>query len=260
MNNEFITRVFHLYLGKIVQYCIIAGIPFLMFYVIFKTKFLKYKVQTKHIPKTKDILRELYYSNQSFIVSLIITTPLVYTSVVNYTKYTFSFTELKGLSMWWCPALIILLLILHDSYFYWLHWLFHKPRLFKFFHVVHHKSHNPTPFASLSFNFSEVFCLTLFNAFVLFLIPMNRTVLIVFGVLAFSFNVYGHSGYEIMPSWFRKTFLFKICVTSVHHNLHHSKTHYNFGLYFRFWDRIMKTEYPHYEAEFDKVLAMRRKE
>ena len=70
-------------------------------------------------------------------------------------------------------------------------------------------------------------------------------------------NVYGHLGFEITPKWFRKSFLFEILNTSVHHNLHHEKFNGNYGLYFRVWDRIMKTENPNYVKSFDAIQQKR---
>ena len=63
---------------------------------------------------------------------------------------------------------------------------------------------------------------------------------------------YEHLGYELAPKWLRKSFLFKIFNTSVHHNLRYQKCKRNYGLYFRFWDRIMKTEHPDYTTAYDE--------
>jgi len=80
---------------------------------------------------------------------------------------------------------------------------------------------------------------------------------LLFTIVAFGINVYGHLGYEIAPKWFRRTWLFEIMNTSVHHNLHHSKFIGNYGLYFRFWDRLMKTENPDYVKSYDALMAKR---
>ena len=70
-------------------------------------------------------------------------------------------------------------------------------------------------------------------------------------------NVYGHLGYEVAPKWFRHSFLFECINTSVHHNLHHSQFKGNYGLYFRFWDRMMKTENPKYVQMYDALQEKR---
>ena len=86
---------------------------------------------------------------------------------------------------------------------------------------------------------------------------MHPVALIFFALFAYSFNVYGHLGYEIVPRWFRKSIFFEIMVTSVHHNLHHHKFIGNYGYYFRFWDRLMGTENPDYIKVFDEIQRKR---
>ena len=256
-NTSFFTGALDLYIGSILKYFFFAGIPFLIFYVFFPNSFKNNKIQEGHHSKKSDFIREVYFSNQSLIISLFMTAPLLFTPVVKYTAFTFSFTHLKYVSVWWSPLILLVVFFLHDTYFYWVHVLFHKPFFLKHFHIVHHKSHNPTSLSSLSFSYTEAIFQMFFNIIIVFLVPLDETIIIIFGIVAFICNSYGHLGYEIMPLGFRKSFLFPILVTSTHHNLHHSKTHYNFGLYFRFWDRLMKTEYPKYEEVYDKIQARR---
>jgi len=92
---------------------------------------------------------------------------------------------------------------------------------------------------------------------ILFLIPIHPISLIAFGFVSFGFNVYGHLGFEIAPKWFRNSFLFGLMVTSTHHNIHHSKFKGNYGLYFRFWDKLMGTEHPDYVKEYDNIQKRR---
>nr|MBX2843685.1 sterol desaturase family protein [Flammeovirgaceae bacterium] len=129
--------------------------------------------------------------------------------------------------------------------------------LFRRVHLVHHKSINPSPWASFSFHFYESIFEAMVAPIILLLIPMNITALIIFGFVSFIFNVYGHLGYEIAPNWFRHSFLFQLMVTSTHHNIHHSKFKGNYGLYFRVWDRIMGTEHPDYVKEYDIIQERR---
>ena len=60
-----------------------------------------------------------------------------------------------------------------------------------------------------------------------------------------------------MNKSFRNSFWFQIINSSVYHNLHHKKFQGNYGLYFRFWDRIMKTENPNYSKEYDLIQKNR---
>jgi sterol desaturase/sphingolipid hydroxylase (fatty acid hydroxylase superfamily) len=40
---------------------------------------------------------------------------------------------------------------------------------------------------------------------------------------------------------------------SVYHDLHHKTMDWNFGLYFRFWDRLMRTENPDFVRIHDFI-------
>jgi len=39
--------------------------------------------------------------------------------------------------------------------------------------------------------------------------------------------------------------------------MHHSKFKGNYGLYFRIWDRLMKTEHPDYVKDYDRIQERR---
>jgi sterol desaturase/sphingolipid hydroxylase (fatty acid hydroxylase superfamily) len=88
-------------------------------------------------------------------------------------------------------------------------------------------------------------------------LPLHPGTILAFTIVSFLVNVYGHLGYEIMPRRFRHSVWFGIINTSCHHNLHHRRFKGNYGLYFRWWDRLMKTEHPDYVKEYDRVQAQR---
>ena len=69
------------------------------------------------------------------------------------------------------------------------------------------------------------------------------------------FNVSGHTGYEYFPSWLMKSWLGKILNTPTNHVQHHEKMRGNYGLYFNYWDRLMGTNHPDYEARFHEVTT-----
>lgn len=241
------------FLINLLRYLLIAGITFFVFYKWFPAYFLKNKIQSK-IAVTKDFIREIKHSAQTTVVIAVVSFLIFSTPLAKYTQVYFNFNEKP---LWWIPVSILLMLAIHDTYFYWMHRAIHHPKLFKYIHLVHHKSNNPTPLASYSFHVSESILEGLIAPILLLALPLHPLSLLIFSSVAFLFNVYGHLGYEIMPRWFRKSFLFEIFNTSTHHNLHHSKFKGNYGLYFRFWDRIMKTEHPDYVIEYDKLQRRR---
>jgi sterol desaturase/sphingolipid hydroxylase (fatty acid hydroxylase superfamily) len=51
------------------------------------------------------------------------------------------------------------------------------------------------------------------------------------------------------------TWVGKFPNTPTHHAMHHEKINGNFGLYFNFWDRMLKTNHAEYEQRFEAVTA-----
>ena len=65
-------------------------------------------------------------------------------------------------------------------------------------------------------------------------------------------NIKSHLGYEFFPTKFNKSWL-SFLSTSTYHNMHHSKFNGNYGVHFRFWDRLCGTEFIDYEQEFSSI-------
>lgn len=138
-----------------------------------------------------------------------------------------------------------LVLIIHDTYFYWSHRLAHHPRVFRFVHRVHHESRNPSPFAALAFHPSEALLQAVWAVPVARALPIPSSVWLVFAFVAMFINVLGHCGVELYPrSWATHPVLGWLN-TATAHNQHHLTLHRNFGLYFTFWDRVMGTSSDH---------------
>jgi Delta7-sterol 5-desaturase len=71
-------------------------------------------------------------------------------------------------------------------------------------------------------------------------------------------NVMSHLGYEFLPRWLLRVPLLRWMNTSTFHNMHHTSSRGNYALMFRFWDRMLGTELPTYEATFIKRGAALR--
>jgi len=54
--------------------------------------------------------------------------------------------------------------------------------------------------------------------------------------------VFNHAGWEVFPEKWLKGPFGGILITATHHNQHHTKFTGNYGLYFRFWDKVMGTD------------------
>lgn len=237
----------------LVRYLIMAGIPFLLFYIVLSSSTAKFKIQQRQAAR-KDFFREIMHSSVSSFIFAIITSIILFTPL---RSHTLLYTSITDFPLWWLPVSLVLSLIIHDTYFYWMHRLLHHKKIFRFTHLVHHLSVNPSPWASYSFHILEAITEGGILLVLVFTLPMHPDMLILFTVVSFIINVYGHLGYEIMPKGLRNSFLFEIINTSVYHNLHHSKFKGNYSLYFRWWDKMMKTENPDYVKEYDRIQEKR---
>ncbi|MCW5752922.1 MAG: sterol desaturase family protein [Alphaproteobacteria bacterium] len=150
-------------------------------------------------------------------------------------------------------ASLVLILVAHDTYFYWTHRLLHRPALFARFHRLHHRSRHPSAFAAYSFHPVEAAIQAAFFPLFLLLVPTHVGIVLVFLTHMILRNALGHSGFEFYPagapdrpSWRRLT-------STTHHHLHHERGSGNFGLYFTWWDRLMGTERHDYRERFARV-------
>ncbi|MBL8020235.1 MAG: sterol desaturase family protein [Leptospirales bacterium] len=148
---------------------------------------------------------------------------------------------------------IVIMIILHDGYFYWTHRLMHSRILFKTFHRIHHLSRTPSPLAAYAFSPFEALVQLAIFPMIVFVIPAHPIALFIFPTWMILRNVLGHSGYEFFPAWFATTPVVRSLTTAVHHDMHHDTMRGNYGLYFRFWDRMMGTENPLYELRFSEI-------
>ncbi|MFK7968805.1 MAG: sterol desaturase family protein [Bacteroidia bacterium] len=235
------------------RYFVLGGLIFLIFYKLFSKKLSTSKIQSR-LAKHKDFIREITHSLKSNLILGGMVGIFAYTPLRDY---SFLYRDVNEYPLWWMPVSLLVALFIHDTYFYWMHRTIHHPRLYKTFHILHHKSVNPSPWASFAFNTSEAVLEALIVPILMWVLPMHYTMLVSFGFLSFFGNVYGHLGYEITPRWFRHTWLFEILNTSVYHNVHHSRFKGNYSLYFRHWDRWRNTEHPDYVKEFDELQAKR---
>lgn len=238
---------------NVIRYFVLAGIPFLIFYRLLTKRFSSSKIQQR-FAKSKTFRREILHSMQTSMIigitiAIMLGTPL--------RAYVNVYTDINAYPLWWLPVSFIIAIIVHDTYFYWTHRAIHHPKLFKHIHLEHHKSTNPSPWTSYSLHFLEGALEAMVGPILLLIIPFHPIVLYLFVTMAFVMNVYGHLGFEVVPKWFRQSFLFEIMNTSVHHNLHHEKSKGNYGYYFRIWDRLMGTEHPDYVKVFDQLQKKR---
>jgi Delta7-sterol 5-desaturase len=152
------------------------------------------------------------------------------------------YVNLTEYDWFYLPLSLFVYLFLHDTYFYWTHRWLHLPSIYRRFHKVHHESINPTPWTSFSFDPVESMMTAIIIPILVFIIPIHISMLILLLTLMTIFGVVNHTGYEVYPRSWMRGFWSQNWITPTHHTLHHHKFNCNYGLYFRFWDKLMNTD------------------
>jgi lathosterol oxidase len=236
------------------RYFIIALSAFLLFYVVRKEAWRFKRIQQR-FPLRKDYVREIGYSvATTFIFAavgyLVFATP--------FAKITQVYRDIHSYGTGYFVFSILLMLIVHDTYFYWTHRLMHTKSIYRIFHRVHHLSTNPSPWAAMAFHPLEAIVEASIIIVIVLLFPVHPLAIALFLLFMMIYNVYGHLGYELYPKGFSKTSFGKWINTSVNHNLHHQVPAGNYGLYFLFWDRIMGTIRDDYDEKFETVKSQKK--
>ncbi|MBI2272817.1 MAG: sterol desaturase family protein [Bacteroidetes bacterium] len=232
------------------RYFMMAGLAFLLFYIVWRNRFFYQKIQTR-FPKNQDYLREIFYSFLTIcIFSFVSVVLFVHPQVAPHTT---RYLQISDYGWTYYFMVYPLMFIMHDTYFYFSHRLMHHKVLFKWFHLVHHKSTNPSPWAAYAFHPLEAVVEVGIVIIFLFTIPIHKSHLLIFFLMMIIYNVYGHLGYELYPKGFSKSTVGRWINTSVNHNQHHQYFTGNYGLYFLFWDRIFGTVREDYDAKYEEV-------
>jgi len=252
MTSEYLTgdkTFFSLLLVIFLRYFIVSLTAFLVFYVIRKKAWRFKRIQQK-FPDNADYFREIAYS----IITAFIFAGVGYLVFVTpFVEYTRVYYEIGQYGRGYLVLSIVLMILLHDTYFYWMHWLMHRKVIFRYVHKVHHLSTNPSPWAAMSFHPLEAVIKAGVIVVIALVMPVHPLAIGIFLLFMIIYNVYGHLGYELYPKGFSRSRIGRWINTSVNHNLHHQTFKGNYGLYFLFWDRIMGTVQPEYDKKFDEV-------
>ncbi|MFN6120592.1 MAG: sterol desaturase family protein [Actinomycetes bacterium] len=218
---------------------------FVLVWIVFRATLEHRKVQKRQRADAAQWRRELKWSFVSQIVFGVVAV------AVGVLVQLAMGGPVVDLSAWTSPAAVVVLVlagvVFDDAFFYWSHRALHTPRLYRRFHLVHHRSVDVNPLTSFSFHPVEAAInaapLTLGAA----LFGLHPTVLVLWGYLSLLNNLLGHLGFEWMPRWAQRLPIVRLKTPSAHHNLHHERVRGNYGLYFTFWDRIAGTEFADYD-------------
>lgn len=156
--------------------------------------------------------------------------------------WTLIYTDVAAWPLWYLPVSVLLYLFAHDTWFYWTHRWMHLPRPFRIAHAVHHASRPPTAWAAMSFHPWEALTGAVVIPALVFAIPIHVGGLALVLTIMTVMGVTNHMGWEIFPRFIHSGPLGRWLITASHHQRHHAEYRCNYGLYFRFWDRLCGTD------------------
>jgi Delta7-sterol 5-desaturase len=160
----------------------------------------------------------------------------------NERGWSLVYSNISDYPIWWWPVSVFLALFAHDTWFYWTHRWMHRPKPFKIAHAVHHASRPPTAWAAMSFHPWEAITGAVVIPVLVFLIPMHISALALLLTIMTVMGITNHMGWEMFPRWMVNGPLGNLLITATHHQRHHDEYRGNYGLYFRFWDRLCGTD------------------
>jgi sterol desaturase/sphingolipid hydroxylase (fatty acid hydroxylase superfamily) len=219
------------------RYFLLCSWLFGVFY-LWKQRAWFYRKIQQRFPHRSDYIREIGYSALTAVIFAGMGWLWLGTPLRAYTRF---YTDVQAYGAGYLILSVLIILFMHDTYFYWMHRLMHHPRLYRYVHLVHHRSVNPSPWAAYAFHPLEALLEAGIIPLILLLLPIHPIAFFSFVTLMLWFNVYGHLGYELFPKKLYRHPLGRWLNSSIYHNQHHERFHGNYSLYFTFWDRWMGT-------------------
>jgi len=156
--------------------------------------------------------------------------------------WTRVYTSWSDYPLWYLPLSVLVFLFAHDTWFYWTHRWMHRPKAFRLAHAVHHASRPPTAWAAMSFHPLEALTGAVVIPALVLLVPIHVAMLGVVLTVMTVMGITNHMGWEMFPRRLVHSSAGNWLITASHHQRHHDEYRCNYGLYFRFWDRLCGTD------------------
>ncbi len=245
----FLIYILIFFLAILLRYFIAAGIFYGYYYVLHSKKYSKKRLSSRGTKKDQ-LKKEIIWSIKS---SLIFAAFGAITYWLWQNGWTAIYLDINEYPLWYLPVSLMIILLLHETYYYWVHRWMHHPKVFRYVHKVHHDSLAPTPWTAFSFHPWESLIEALIVPLILVFLPVNIFVIGFYLLFMTVSSVINHLDIEIYPEAFQKSAVGKEFIGATHHHYHHKEFLTNYGLYFTFWDRIMGTESVQMQKEMVKV-------
>lgn len=225
------------------------------FHLILNRLFFDFSAKRKinnTVIEGKQYQSELFWSALSSLVFALIG---ALTFLLWQQGYIAIYTDFQQYAWWWFPVGIIAAIFLHETYYYWLHRWMHRPKVFQHVHRVHHESKATSLWTSFSFHPTETLLQAIAVPLILYVVPLHYVAVLVWLVFMTLTSAINHCNIEIYPKNFHRHWLGQWLIGATHHSRHHTQYRFNFGLYFTFWDRLMKTENDDYAEQFESLTS-----
>lgn len=233
------------------RYLVFSQAYHYLFFFLFKKQF-SHRILEAGNRKRAQIKKEVYWAAWTSVIFSLATLGMI---ILWQRGYTAIYTDFSSFPLWYFFVSILVIIFLHETYYYWLHRWMHLPGIYPRFHNVHHHSIHTSALTSFSFHPIESFLQALIIPIILLFLPTHPyAILLVLLLMTISATI-NHAGVEIYPRHFQKHWLGKWVIGATHHDLHHKKFRFNYGLYFSFWDKWMHTESPGFEEKFEKMTG-----
>ncbi|XOV92201.1 MAG: DUF2147 domain-containing protein [Bacteroidota bacterium] len=249
--NEFLSAYGKIIIIDFLRYFIPASTSFLLFWILLK-KVLNHRFIQSNWPKTSKLWFEFRYSLSTVLIFATIGTGV---HLANQKGYFHIYKDIQEYGWMYFVLSLVIMLVFHDTYFYWTHRWMHHPKVYKYVHKVHHMSTNPSPWAAYSFHPFEAIVQAMVLPIMLTFMPVHGLALLIFLTYMILRNVHGHLGFELFPKSFITAKWINWHTSTTHHNMHHQYFKSNYGLYFIWWDKLMNTNHEKYEEEFQEVTS-----
>lgn len=225
-------------------------------YHLFFHRWLRDKFRNRLLSISKLRSRQIRREIRSSAISAAIFTMLGMGVIILWQQgHTAIYTNFDAYPVWYSVLSVFLVLIIQDTFYYWLHRWMHIPPFYRWIHKEHHMSLQTSAFTSFSFHPLESLLQAIVLPVLVLWLPLHIWVILailLFMTIAATIN---HGGVEIYSTKWARHPLAKWLIGAAHHDDHHKKFNYNYGLYFTFWDTWMGTETPYFKERFEKLTT-----
>jgi sterol desaturase/sphingolipid hydroxylase (fatty acid hydroxylase superfamily) len=239
------------FLSNLIIFMALAIPLFLLFWVYFKGRFQRRRIQFNRRFSSLSISEEVKNSVVSLMLFTAVDTIIYLAQIKGYTRV---YSDINEYGWPYLVFSIVIIILFHDTYLYFVHRFMHLPKIYERVHKVHHLSTDPSPFAAFSFHPLEAVLEASVYVFIAFLLPVHIAALFTWQITYIVLSVIAHLGYEVYPKGFNRHWLFKFKTPSTHHNMHHAKVNGNYGLYFTWWDKLLGTEFKDYHQTYEAIF------